>query len=475
MNWFCRRLLCLGCFICLLSVKAWSQLQLTLDEFLSMTLNEDADAMKLIDTQASINQIEYVLSYKSFLPNLSLSLNGPSYTKTISPITQPDGTVCYRRVNNMNESLSIGFSMPINYTGGSLSLQSSISAYEHFANGESTKSISMNYYRLSLSQPLSFYSENKWGKRLLKYSQRQKMIENMDAYADEKTECVRLFFSLVICQYKDSILKRELDFYEKLKARIIYELNIGRTIETELDEVELKCQELKVYISDNENDKMGKMRMASSQYGIAIDNIFLFESPDFPSLECNIDSAVTLSLAKLDAQYAYSSENQNKNIEKLKRSKWGTPSLSVNMGLSSSTTNFDDLKNQIGKDYGAGINFSISITGLSSSRNEIKKAMLQKEHLQIAQKLQSERLMFELQDDYSRYNSLKTTYQNNKSRELMLQKKLEAFMDKYRLHHVLFDDVEEVLSKLSQVRISLIENVRDAFLLKCNIEKKITY
>ena len=196
---FCR-IVALACFVILNSAKLYGQIELSLDEFLSLALGDKSEIRRMIDFQSAINQFDYSLSYSSFLPSVSMSLNGPTYSKTISPITQPDGSVCYRRVNNMNESLSISLSVPVNPTGGSLSLQSNVSAYEHFSDGETTLSISMNYYRLSLSQPLNFYSENKWNKKLLKYSNQQKEIEIKDAYSDELLECMRSYFAMIICQ-----------------------------------------------------------------------------------------------------------------------------------------------------------------------------------------------------------------------------------------------------------------------------------
>ena len=58
---------------------------------------------------------------------------------------------------------------------------------------------------------------------------------------------------------------------------------------------------------------------------------------------------------------------------------------------------------------------------------------------------------------------LRAEYINNKSREMVLLDKWEAVVSKYQLRRILLDGVEEVMSKVFQVRISQIENIRDAF------------
>ena len=465
--------------LCCLSVvcgtKTCAQIEITLDVFLAYALGEKSDAMRMIDAQSEINQLDHALSYESFLPTASLSLNGPTYSKTISPITQPDGSVCYRQVNSMNESVSVRLSAPINQTGGSLSLQSSVSAYQHFSNGETSMSISVNYYRLSLSQPLNFYSENKWNKRLLVHSHRQKEIENKDAYSDELTECMRSYFDMVISQLKDSLLHSELASYEVLASRLKDELKVGRALETEWDEVNLKCEELRLQILDNEAEYRSKCDYLSSRYGLIADAVSLWACPGFPPLELNIEQTEQEALAKFEAQSAYAIESQRKNIEKLERTRWGSPSLSANVGLSSSSSDFDDLKNHIGKDYGAGVSFSLSITGLSSNKKELKRAVLQNECLQISNDLKRRNLLYDLRSDFQRYHVLSSTYRNNISRERMLIKKLDIATGKYKLQHILLDEVEDVMSQISQVRISQIENIRDSYLLISSINKKTKY
>ncbi len=58
---------------------------------------------------------------------------------------------------------------------------------------------------------------------------------------------------------------------------------------------------------------------------------------------------------------------------------------------------------------------------------------------------------------------------------MVLLDKREAVVSKYQLRRILLDGVEEVMSKVFQVRISQIENIRDAFLLKLSLMKRMTY
>lgn len=451
------------------------QSEITLDDFISLAMNGESDVMRQILMQDEINRLDYSLSQSSYRPSLSVSVNGPTYSKSVSPVTQPDGSVCYRRVNSMSESLSINLSVPINATGGSLSFSNGLSAYSHFAGNISTLSLSLNYCRLSLSQPLNFYSESKWDKRLLSLSNMKTAIENADAYADECKECVSVFFDMVICQAKDSLLRSELSLYNLMKERVGQEVALGRSLETEFREVCLKCEDVKLRINDNGNYRRKTESLILSKYGVRVENMNPWRCPDFPIVEFSLDSIESAATAKLGAVYAYSFESYRKNIERLKRTKWGTPSLSANMGLSSSASEIGYLKNNVDRDYGAGVSFSLSITGLSNNEKEMKKALLQNELLSLKHKMRQDGLLIELQTDLCRMAVLRAEYLNNKSREMVLLDKREAVVSKYQLRRILLDGVEEVMSKVFQVRISQIENIRDAFLLKLSLMKRMTY
>ncbi len=260
-----------------------------------------------------------------------------------------------------------------------------------------------------------------------------------------------------------------------MKERVDHEVALGRSLGTEFREVCLKCEDVKVKIIDNDNDRRKKESLILSKYGVSVEKKNMWCCPDFPIVELSLDSIESAASAKLDVMYAYSFESQKKNIERLRRTRWGTPSLSANMGLSSSASDFDCLRNNVDRDYGAGVNFSLSITGLSDNGKEMKKALLQNDLLSLKHKKRQDDLVIELETELHRLAVLRAAYLNNQSREMVLLDKCEAVVAKFKLRRVLLDDVEEVMSKMFQVRISQIENIRDAFLLKLSLMKRMTY
>lgn len=444
---------------------------LTLDDFIALALNDDSDPIRIIQTQKSINQLELSLARTSFSPSVSMSLSGPTYSKNITPVTQPDGSVCYRRVNNINESLSFSLSIPINPTGGSLSIQTSVSAYTHFTDETTSKSISMNYCRLTLSQPLNFFSDNKWDKKLVNLSFQKKSIENSDSFSDEIVTCIRTFFNLILCQYRDSLLKSELNVYTTLSNRIANQLRMGRALETDLEEAILKCREIESQITDNEINWFCQREFAQLKYNILLDANVTYSCPAFPSLIFNEDSLATLALAKVDAQYAYSLERQRKNIEKVRRSQLGSPSFSANVGLSSSASHMADIGKHIGQDYGAGINLSISITGISSNKKQLKKTTLECESLVMSHKSKRKQMVLDVKENCQKFRALMHKYQNCCLKEQVLKKKRECIVDKFLLQHLLLSDVEQALAQIFQTKVSQLETILDAYVLKTNIEK----
>ncbi len=62
-------------------------------------------------------------------------------------------------------------------------------------------------------------------------------------------------------------------------------------------------------------------------------------------------------------------------------------------------------------------------------------------------------------------------YQNSCLKEQVLKKKRECIVDKFLLQHLLLSDVEQALTQIYQTKVSQLETILDAYVLKTNIEK----
>ncbi len=87
--------------------------RLTLDEVIDMAITKSS-AIKYVQNQ-NVNYFWRYRNFKTrFRPQLVLSGDLPNYSQTTSPITQPDGSIEFKQVSNLEASsrLSVNQSIP---------------------------------------------------------------------------------------------------------------------------------------------------------------------------------------------------------------------------------------------------------------------------------------------------------------------------------------------------------------------------
>lgn len=152
---------------------------------------------RLHKIQTEIDQRSYEINIASLNPSVTVSFSGPSYSQTISPISQPDGSIKHLEINNLQSTFSLNTIVPIELTGGQLSLNSNLSMYKNNGAYNASTSYSLNYYHLSYTQPLNFFSINKWNRQIAKANRSKAEIEQTEFIFDLKYKTLQLFFNII--------------------------------------------------------------------------------------------------------------------------------------------------------------------------------------------------------------------------------------------------------------------------------------
>ena len=209
-------------------------------------------AERNIISVAQLKKKNYELNYQIFKssinPSISVALNGPSYTNKISPITQPDGSVNNIVVKNLNSSIGVNVNIPINIIGGSLSFQSNISGYGYYKDDYVRKNFSVDYFDISIRQPLSFFQENRWNNKISIADYDESIIKVNESIFQEKANIINIFFEILICKNKIKEAEQQIVIYDTLIKRVKQEIDLGRRLIEEKYELELKKQELNIEI-----------------------------------------------------------------------------------------------------------------------------------------------------------------------------------------------------------------------------------
>ncbi len=127
-----------------------------------------AKEQSIFSRQAETRKETSYWQYRSFRTNYNpqLRLNGnlPTYTNYVAPVRQPDGSLLYLPVNQINPNLNFALTQPIGLTGGTLSANTNYNFFNDIS--ADVTQWSGTVMNVQLSQPIFAYNPLKWDKRI---------------------------------------------------------------------------------------------------------------------------------------------------------------------------------------------------------------------------------------------------------------------------------------------------------------------
>jgi outer membrane protein TolC len=180
-------------------------------------------------------------SYRSFMagyyPQLSLQGVVPNYSRSINPITLPDGSSVFTPQSQANSSLIVSLSQKIPWTGGELSLSSALNRIDLIEPHS-------QYYRstpftMFLNQPLFRINTMWWDRETQDLTNALSSREFVQSMEESASDLVDRFFALVLADINVTNAGRNLAVNDTLYQISRGRYNVGRIAENDLLQSEL--------------------------------------------------------------------------------------------------------------------------------------------------------------------------------------------------------------------------------------------
>ncbi len=170
--------------------------QLTLGEVVRLARKQSPDALSARHTfrAAYWNYRAYRANY---LPSLTLTSN-PSLDRSINKVTQSDGTVRFIEQNFVNSDLTLNLSQNVPFTGGVVTLSSSLARLDMLT--DHTSSWQTAPVQLSYQQSLFGYNSLKWDRRIEPVRYREAEAAYVESLELVAANAAQLFFALASAQ-----------------------------------------------------------------------------------------------------------------------------------------------------------------------------------------------------------------------------------------------------------------------------------
>lgn len=368
-----KNILITYCF--LLSVNAFSQQQITLDQAIEIAQKKSPEYKALIN-QNQASYWRYRNFKASFLPQLRLDATLPSYSNSINRLTNDQGEDIFVQTNQSRLQGNLSLNQNLAFTGGTLSFSSQVERVDLFTNDATRFAVipfSINYRQNSL-----FYNEFKWNKRIepLIYEEAKRdFIEGMEEISLNTT---RRYFALLKAQVQSKIAQSNFSNQDTLFQISKGRFKMGKIAENDLLQIELSVLNSKNEVTTNEIDMKRTSQNLSRYLDLETENLLLNTPKELSTFTVTVEKA--LEEAKFNRKAVIEFRRRRleaeQEVAEVKGNNRVQLSLNANFGVSQQGAIFNDLF----QDYNQQQNVSVSLGmpildwGVSKSRRKLVEA-----------------------------------------------------------------------------------------------------
>lgn len=320
-------------------------------------------------------------SYKTnFNPQLVLQGTLPSYSKSVNPVLQDDGTYKYIPVEQTFNNVRLGLLQPIFLTGATISANTSLNYFKDYS-GEAGEQWSGSVMNIGLEQPLFAFNPLKWERKiqpLLYEESKRDYVEQMELISQQSVE---RFFNVLQEQVNLQIAQFNLANNDTIYKIEQGRYNIGTTSQDKLLQVELQLLRSRQAVGQaNLNLQTARLELRT-YLGLRDTDAFpsLIMPEEVPLFDLSIEEAI--SYAKKNRAQFISFERQRlqaeRDLAQARGNRFQT-SVSAAYGLNNNGIVLSDVYDNPLQQQQVNVTFSIPVLNWGRNKAMMKTAIANK-------------------------------------------------------------------------------------------------
>ncbi len=209
---------------------------LTLEETVLLAQQQSVAAQQ-VRTQFKTNYWKYRSFLADYKPQLSLDGYLPSFTRSYTQVTQPDGTINFVPISNNNSLLNLALTQNIPMTGGSVFVQKQLQRFDDFQRNNTL--YNGIPFAVGIQQPLFRFNTMKWDRKIepIRYQEsNQQAIEGLEQVSVNVTS---LYFDLLVSQVNLQIAEKNRSNNDTLYKIAQEKMKLGKLSQNDLLQLQL--------------------------------------------------------------------------------------------------------------------------------------------------------------------------------------------------------------------------------------------
>ena len=350
-----------------------------MEDVIGRTLSQ-SPAFKQAETRKENRYWQYRYFRTNYNPQLRMSSGnaGALYNNSFSPVRQPDGSIRYLPLNQLNPGVNFGLQQPIQWTGGMIFVNST---YNYFNNiTDDTRQWNGSPFNIFLNQPLFAFNEYKWDKKIepIRFEEsKREYAENMEQISRDAVES---FFNVLQAQVNMQIAQFNLANNDTIFKIEQGRYNIGTTSEDKLLQVELQLLRSRQDVAKANLDLQTASLQLRTFIGLRNGESFELIMPDVIP-QFMVDEQEALQYAKLTRAAFIAFERRkaeaNQAVAEAKGQRYQM-SVTASYGTNNIGANLSDLYQNTSKQQLANISFNLPIVDWGRRKALMQTALANK-------------------------------------------------------------------------------------------------
>ena len=260
-------LLVLVAFTCPLVLSAQNEREITLNEAIALARTQSVDAAVALN-ELKTAYWEYRTFRADLLPEVNFNGTLPNYNKSYSSYQNSDGSYSFVRNNTLGLSGELSIDQNLWFTGGKLSLTSSLDYLRQLGAGGGKHFMSVPV-SLQLTQPIFGVNNLKWNRRIEPVRYEEAKASFISATEDVTRTTITYFFQLLLAKEVLGTARQN-----QLNAEHLYKVTqakreMGQISENELLQLKLSSLNAKAAVTESISDLNAKMFQLRAFLGLS--------------------------------------------------------------------------------------------------------------------------------------------------------------------------------------------------------------
>ncbi len=259
----------------LLPLGGFAQIKETTSHERILTLTEAIALARIqsVDAAVALNELktaywEYRTFRANLLPEVNFTGTLPNYNKSYSSYQNADGSYSFVRNNTLGLSGALSVDQNLWFTGGKLSLASSLDFIKQLGTGGVKQYMSVPV-SLQLTQPVFGVNSLKWNRRIEPVRYEEAKAAFITATESVTMKTITYFFDLLLAKEELETNRQNKTNSDRLYEVAIAKRKMGQISENDLLQLKLNALQGKADVTESESNFNAKMFQLRSFLGLS--------------------------------------------------------------------------------------------------------------------------------------------------------------------------------------------------------------